>query len=116
MAGIPLYSSNHVAQPAYTNVVGDMNANYAADLSKCDGLIFHQDSVGVVSLLSPALQMTSGDWNVSYQSTLLSPVRRSAWKFCVLSAALASSTPDTVRQTISSRSRGQPELAPFLLG
>ena len=71
VAGIPLYSSNHVAQPAYTNVAGDMNANYAADLSKCDGLIFHQDSVGVVSLLSPALQMTSGDWNVSHQSTLL---------------------------------------------
>lgn len=71
VAGIPLYSSNHVVQPAYTNVAGDMNANYAADLSKCDGLIFHQDSVGVVSLLSPALQMTSGDWNVSHQSTLL---------------------------------------------
>ena len=71
VAGIPLYSSNHVVQPAYTNVAGDMNQHYAADLSKCDGLIFHQDSVGVVSLLSPALQMTSGDWNVSHQSTLL---------------------------------------------
>ena len=71
VAGIPIYSSNHVVQPAYTNVAGDMNANYAADLSKCDGLIFHRDAVGVVSLLEPALQMTSGDWNVSHQSTLL---------------------------------------------
>ena len=71
VAGIPLYSSNHVAQPSYTNVAGDMNANYAQDLSNCKGLIFHQDSVGVVTLLSPALQMTSGDWNVSHQSTLL---------------------------------------------
>jgi hypothetical protein len=27
--------------------------------------------MGVLSLLSPALQVTSGDWNVSHQSTLL---------------------------------------------
>ncbi|BAQ94443.1 minor capsid protein 10 [uncultured phage_MedDCM-OCT-S38-C3] len=71
VAGIPIYSSNHVVQSAYTNVAGDMNSNYAANLSKCDGLIFHRDAVGVVSLLSPALQMTSGDWNISHQSTLL---------------------------------------------
>ena len=71
VAGIPLYSSNHVQQAAYTNVAGDMNPNYAADMTKCQGLIFHRDAVGVLSLLSPALQMTSGDWNISHQSTLL---------------------------------------------
>ena len=71
VAGIPLYSSNHIDQASYTNVGGDMNPNYAVDMSKCKGLIFHRDAVGVLTLLSPSLQMTSGDWNISHQSTLL---------------------------------------------
>ena len=33
VAGIPLYSSNHVVQPAYSLVAGDCNADYAQDLS-----------------------------------------------------------------------------------
>ena len=71
VAGIPLYSSNHVTQPAYSLVAGDCNAEYAQDLSNCKGLVFHRDCCGVLTLLSPALQVTSGDWNISHQSTLL---------------------------------------------
>lgn len=71
VAGIPIYSSNHVTQPDYTLVAGDCNAEYAQDLSSCKGLVFHRDCAGVLTLLSPALQVTSGDWNVSHQSTLM---------------------------------------------
>lgn len=71
VAGIPIYSSNHVTQPAYTLVAGDCNSEYAQDLSNCKGLVFHRDCAGVLTLLSPALQVTSGDWNVSHQSTLM---------------------------------------------
>lgn len=71
VAGIPLYSSNHVVQPAYSLVAGDCNAEYAQDLSSNKGLVFHKDCAGVLTMLSPALQVTSGDWNVSHQSTLM---------------------------------------------
>ena len=71
IAGIPLYSSNHVVQPAYSLVAGDYNTDYAQDLSKVRGLIFHRDAVGVVSLLSPSLQMTGSEFRVQYQSDLL---------------------------------------------
>ena len=71
VAGIPLFSSNHVSQPAYTLVAGDCNAEYAQDLSSNKGLVFHKDCAGVLTMLSPALQVTSGDWNVSHQSTLM---------------------------------------------
>ena len=71
IAGIPLYSSNHVVQPSYTLVAGDYNSDYQQDLTKCRGLIFHRDAVGVVSLLSPSLQMTGSEFRVQYQSDLL---------------------------------------------
>lgn len=71
VAGIPLFSSNNVQQPAYSLVAGDCNAEYAQDLSKNKGLVFHKDCAGVLTMLSPALQVTSGDWNVSHQSTLM---------------------------------------------
>lgn len=71
VAGIPIYASNHINQSAYTLVAGDCNAEYAQDLSSCKGLVFHRDCCGVLTLLSPALQVTSGDWNVSHQSTLM---------------------------------------------
>jgi hypothetical protein len=71
IAGIPLYSSNHVNQADYSLVAGDVNADYAQDLSDTRGLIFHRDAVGVVSLLSPSLQMTGSEFRVQYQSDLL---------------------------------------------
>ena len=71
IAGIPLYSSNHVVQPSYTLVAGDVNPDYAQDLTKCRGMVFHRDAVGVVSLLSPSLQMTGSEFRVQYQSDLL---------------------------------------------
>ena len=71
IAGIPLYSSNHVVQSNYTLVAGDVNNDYAQNLSKCRGLIFHRDAVGVVSLLSPSLQLTGAEYRVQYQSDLM---------------------------------------------
>jgi hypothetical protein len=71
VAGIPIYSSNHVNQPAYALVAGDVNPDYAQDLSKCHGLIFNRDAVGVLTLLSPSLQMTGPEFRVQYQSDLL---------------------------------------------
>ena len=71
IAGIPLFSSNHVVQSSYSLVAGDVNPDYAQDLSKCRGMVFHRDAVGVVSLLSPSLQMTGSEFRVQYQSDLL---------------------------------------------
>lgn len=71
VAGIPIMMSNHVTQAAYTNVSGDKNTDYQQDLSKCRGLIFNKEAAGVVTLMSPSLQITSGDWNVQMQATLM---------------------------------------------
>lgn len=71
VAGIPIKSSNHVTQAAYTNVAGDYNPDYAQNLSKCKGLIYSKEAVGVLTLLSPSLQVTSGDFNIQYQASLL---------------------------------------------
>ncbi len=87
VAGIPIFMSNHVTQPAYTNVTGDKNTDYAQNLSKCRGLIFNRDAVGVVTLLSPSLQVTSGDWNIQMQATLM--VARQALGMGVLRAESA---------------------------
>ena len=71
IAGIPLYMSNHVKQDAYTLVAGDHNADYAQDLSKVEILVFHKEAVGVLTLLSPSLQLTGPEFRVQYQSDLL---------------------------------------------
>lgn len=89
IAGISLYSSNHVAQPAYTLQPGDYNSDYAQNMTKCRGLIFHRDAVGVVSLLSPSLQLTGAEYRVQYQSDLM--VARQALGMGVLRAECACS-------------------------
>lgn len=71
VAGIPLYSSNFVTQSAYTLVAGDVNPDYAQDLSKCRGLIFNREAVGVLTLLSPSLQLTGPEFRVQYQADLM---------------------------------------------
>lgn len=93
VAGMPLIWSNHVQQPAYTLVAGDHNSDYAQNLSKCVGLIFHEEAVGVLTLMEPSLQVTSGDFNIQYQSTLL--VARQALGMGILraEAAVAIETP-----------------------
>ena len=87
VAGIPILSSNHVTQASYTLVAGDHNADYAQDLSKCKGLIFNKEAVGVVSLLSPALQLTGEEWRVVHQADLM--VARQALGMGVLRAESA---------------------------
>jgi hypothetical protein len=71
VAGIPIMASNHLQQPAYTLVAGDVNPDYGVDTSKCRGLIWNKEAAAVLTLLSPSLQVTSGDFNIQYQSTLL---------------------------------------------
>lgn len=71
IAGIPLYMSNHVKQDPYTLQAGDHNADYAQDLSKLEILVFHREAAGVLTLLSPSLQMTGPEFKVQYQSDLL---------------------------------------------
>jgi hypothetical protein len=71
VAGIPIMASNHLQQPAYSLVAGDVNPQYAQDLSKCHGLIWNKEAAAVLTLLSPSFQTTSGDWNISHQATLL---------------------------------------------
>ena len=87
VAGIPILSSNHVTQASYTLVAGDHNADYGQDLSKCKGLIFNKEAVGVVSLLSPALQLTGEEWRVVHQADLM--VARQALGMGVLRAESA---------------------------
>jgi hypothetical protein len=72
--GIPIIWSNHVSQPAYTNVSGyDKNTDYEQDLSKCRAIMFHRDAIGVLTLRDIGLQVTpaGGDFNIMYQATLM---------------------------------------------
>jgi hypothetical protein len=71
VAGIPLYMSNHVTQASYTNVAGDKNTAYQQNLSKCVGMIFSRECAGVLTLKQPKLQLTSSDFNIQYQGTLM---------------------------------------------
>ena len=87
VAGIPILSSNHVTQASYSLVAGDHNSDYAQNLSKCKGLIFNKEAVGVVSLLSPALQLTGEEWRVVHQADLM--VARQALGMGVLRAESA---------------------------
>lgn len=87
--GIPIIESNHVTQAAYTNGTYDKNTAYQQDLSKCRGLIFHKDAIGVLTLRSPSLQVTpqGGDFNIMYQASLM--VARMAIGMGVLRAECA---------------------------
>jgi len=87
VAGIPILMSNHVTQANYSLVAGDHNADYAQNLSKCKGLIFNKEAVGVVSLLSPQLQMTGEEFRVQHQADLM--VARQALGMGVLRAESA---------------------------
>ena len=87
VAGIPVFASNHVTQANYTLVAGDHSADYAQNLSKCKGLVFNKEAVGVVTLLSPSLQMTGDEFRVVHQSDLL--VARQALGMGVLRAEAA---------------------------
>lgn len=72
--GIPVYESNHVIQPAYTNVANsDRNIDYQQNLTKCRGLLFHRDAIGVLTLKAPQMEMTDpkGDFYKMYQATLM---------------------------------------------
>lgn len=72
--GIPIIWSNHVSQPAYTNnATYDKNTDYEQDLSKCRGIMFHRDAIGVLTLRDIGLQITpaGGDFNIMYQATLM---------------------------------------------
>ncbi len=70
--GLPVMWSNHVTQANYTLQPFDRNPQYAQNLSKCRGLIFHRDCMGILNLRRPQLQMTdpNGDYNVVYQAQL----------------------------------------------
>ena len=71
VAGINIMASNHLQQSAYTLVAGDVNPDYAVDTSKCHGLIWNKEAAAVLTLLSPSLQVASGDFAVQYQADLL---------------------------------------------
>ena len=71
VAGINIMASNHLQQPAYSLVAGDVNPQYAQDLSKVHGLIWNKEAAAVLTLLSPSLQVASGDFAVQYQADLL---------------------------------------------
>jgi hypothetical protein len=87
--GIPVIESNHVTQAAYTNTAYDKNTAYQQDLSKCRGIVFHRDAIGVLTLRSPSLQVTpqGGDFNIMYQASLM--VARMAIGMNVLRAECA---------------------------
>jgi hypothetical protein len=87
--GIPIIESNHVTQAAYTNGTYDKNTAYQQDLSKCKGILFHKDAIGVLTLRSPSLQVTpqGGDFNIMYQASLM--VARMAIGMGVLRAECA---------------------------
>lgn len=70
--GIPVIMSNHVTQQPYTNTAYDKNLDYQQDLSKCRGIVFHRDAIGVLTLKNIGLQVTptGGDFNIMYQAHL----------------------------------------------
>lgn len=71
--GIPVLESNHVTQAPYAQQAGDINTDYVADLSKCRGIVFHRDAMGVLVLRNIGLQVTQpgGDFEIMYQSSLM---------------------------------------------
>ena len=71
VAGINIMASNHLQQSAYSLVAGDVNPDYGVDTSKCHGLIWNKEAAAVLTLLSPSLQVASGDFAVQYQADLL---------------------------------------------
>jgi hypothetical protein len=87
--GIPVIESNHVTQAAYTNTAYDKNTAYQQDLSKCRGILFHRNAMGVLTLRSPSLQVTpkGGDFAIMYQASLM--VSRMAVGMGVLRAECA---------------------------
>lgn len=72
IAGIPILESNFVTQAAYTTQVGyDRNTDYAQDLTKCRGLVWRKQAVGMLTIREPELQITSGDHNIVYQAAIM---------------------------------------------
>lgn len=57
-----------------TNIVaavsGEQNTYYG-DFTLTKGLVMHKSAVGTVKLMDLATEMTTGDWNVAHQGTLL---------------------------------------------
>ena len=80
LSGTPSASSEMYPDPAiycgnYADEVGCRERHSGGlqcrDLSKCKGLIFNKEAVGVLTLLSPGLQMTGPEYKVQYQSELM---------------------------------------------
>lgn len=72
VADVKIVKSNFVTQPAYTLQAGlDRNPDYAQNLSKCIGLAWRRQAIGILTLKQPDLQMTSGDHNIIYQATTM---------------------------------------------
>jgi hypothetical protein len=70
VAGFPLIKSNNVPS---TVVAADAEENnvYSGDFTTTTAIVLHRSSIGTVKLMDLATQMTSGDFEVMYQGTLL---------------------------------------------
>ncbi|MBU1046960.1 hypothetical protein KKH36_04265 [Patescibacteria group bacterium] len=70
VAGIPLTKSNNLPS---TNVAANTGENntYSGNFSTTAAAVFHADAIGTVKLQDVVTEMTSGDFKIMYQATLL---------------------------------------------
>ena len=70
VANISIKKSNNVPNAAVSAVDGENNV-YNGDFSKTVAVCFTKDAIGTVKLRDLKTQMTSGDFNIVYQGTLI---------------------------------------------
>jgi len=70
VAGIEVRKSNNIPQDNYSGVSGENN-DYSGDFTNVVGPIFHSSCAGTVRLRGLQTQMTSGDFEVQHQGTLM---------------------------------------------
>ncbi|MBU4566999.1 MAG: hypothetical protein KKE29_19960 [Proteobacteria bacterium] len=70
VAGIPLTKSNNLPSSLISATTG-ANNTYNGDFSNTAAAVFHRDAIGTVKLQNLVTEMTSGDFAVMYQATLL---------------------------------------------
>ena len=70
VANISIKKSNNVPNAVVAATEGENNT-YNGDFSKTIGICFTKDAIGTVKLRDLKTQMTSGDFNIVYQGTLI---------------------------------------------
>lgn len=70
IAGFDIIESNHVPTANITKNTGENNT-YHGDFSNTLGVCMSKGAIGTVRLKDLTIEMTTGDWNIEHQGTLM---------------------------------------------